>query len=45
LRKGEGDPQGKVKHLRIYNRPLMHTEVIGNHRYFEEDPYVEVLDR
>jgi len=45
LRKGEGDPQGKVKHLRIYNRPLMHTEVIGNHRNYVEDPYLEVLDK
>jgi len=24
----------KIAHLRVYNRPLMNTEIIGNHRYF-----------
>jgi hypothetical protein len=25
--------RGRLKNLRIYNRPLMNTELIGNHRY------------
>jgi hypothetical protein len=24
----------KISNLRVYNRPLMNTEIIGNHRYF-----------
>ena len=23
----------KITHLKLYNRPLMNTEIIGNHRY------------
>lgn len=29
-------PQGRLTHLRIYNRPLMNTEIIGNHRYYSK---------
>jgi hypothetical protein len=32
LKTGQLQPTGKVTHLRIYNRPLMNTEVIGNQR-------------
>ncbi len=28
-------PQGNMTNLRIYNRPLMNTEVIGNHKNFQ----------
>ena len=31
---GQIRPQGKLMNLRIYNRPLMNTELIGNHRNF-----------
>jgi hypothetical protein len=44
LKQGQLRPQGKLKHIRIYNRPLMHTEAIGNHRYFKENPYLKVVD-
>ncbi|MGM0530765.1 MAG: sialidase family protein [Bacteroidota bacterium] len=32
LKSGQGRPKGKLKHIRIYNNNLMHTEAIGNHR-------------
>lgn len=34
LANGQLQPQGKVTTLRIYNRPLMNTEGIGNHNNF-----------
>lgn len=34
LAAGQLRPKGKLCMLRIYNRPLMNTEVIGNHRSF-----------
>jgi hypothetical protein len=27
--------KGKISELRLYNRPLMNTEIIGNHKYFQ----------
>ena len=33
IKSGPLRPQGVVKHLRIYNRLLMNTEIIGNHRH------------
>ncbi|MEO5999749.1 MAG: sialidase family protein [Chitinophagaceae bacterium] len=34
LANGQLQPQGKVTSLRVYNRPLMNTEGIGNHNNF-----------
>ena len=34
LTKGALRPYGKLNNLRIYNRPLMNTELIGNHKNF-----------
>ena len=31
------DQEGKLTNLRIYNRPLMNSEVIGNHRNFNKN--------
>jgi hypothetical protein len=36
LLSGQIRPQGRLTNLRIYNRPLMNTELIGNHRNFVE---------
>ena len=33
LKSGSLRPKGSLKGLRIYNRPLMNTEIIGNHRH------------
>jgi len=34
---GQIRPKGLVTGLRLYNRPLMNTEIIGNHRYERKD--------
>lgn len=34
LERGQIRPEGRLTNLRIYNRPLMNTELIGNHRNF-----------
>jgi len=34
LTNGQLQPKGKLTMLRIYNKPLMNTEIIGNHRNF-----------
>lgn len=34
LASGQIRPKGRLTNLRIYNRPLMNTELIGNHRNF-----------
>ena len=34
LKQGSLRPRGKLTNLRIYDRPLMNTELIGNHRNF-----------
>jgi hypothetical protein len=36
LATGQLQPQGKLSNLRVYNRPLMNTEAIGNHRNFSK---------
>ena len=36
LLSGQIRPKGVLTNLRIYNRPLMNTEIIGNHRNFNE---------
>lgn len=36
LLSGQIRPQGRLTNLRIYNRPLMNTELIGNQRNFVE---------
>lgn len=35
LKAGQLRPHGRLTNLRIYNRPLMNTELIGNHRNFK----------
>ena len=34
LERGQLRPSGRLTNLRIYNRPLMNTELIGNHKNF-----------
>ena len=36
LNSGQIRPKGTLKNLRIYGRPLMNTEIIGNHRNAEQ---------
>ena len=36
LAQGALRPQGNMTNLKLYSRPLMNTEVIGNHRNFRE---------
>jgi hypothetical protein len=33
--------KSRITHLSLYNRPLMNTEIIGNHRYFQSHYWSE----
>ena len=36
LPEGQFRPEGKVTSFRIYDRPLLNTEIIGNHRHYRK---------